>query len=233
MKSIIAFLIIFTLNVRSITAQEIFLDSYYIWAKSGLSLRASPDKNAEKIIIIPYRSEVSLISRSNETLTVSEFPGFEYTSNWVKIKYKDLVGYSFLGYLAKIKPPEISDLVDLQNYLNDNFTKTSTEIISKYENCPMENEACIISGVTSYKEGISYSFWNGEAGGSETVSIPNFNILQAFILASTFCPSYTAYKIEYFENPQPTILVYRDTAGCDFSITVLGSVAIIHWSGGC
>lgn len=231
MKSIIALLIFF--NLQIILSQETHINPYYTWAKSGLSLRKTPDKNAEKITVIPYKSKVNLISYSTETLTVSEFSGFNYTTNWVKVKYKDFVGYAFMGYLSIIKPPEISKSYGVKEYLNDNFTKTNTKILTKYENCTGEDESCVLSGINSYKEGISYSFWSGEGGGTDTLSIPKLNILQAFILGTIFCPSYNNFEIKYFDNPQPTIIVMRDDVGCDFSITVLGDFAIIYWSGGC
>jgi len=233
MKPILTFLIVFTINIQTIFSQQNYANPYYIWAKNGLSLRKSPNKTAEKITVIPYKSEVSLISYSEETLTITEFTDFNYTSNWAKIKYKDIVGYSFMGYISVVKPPKISENYTLEQYLNDCFTKTNTTILSKYENCASNDESCVTSGVYSYKEGISYSFWNGEGGGTDSLSIPNFNILQAFTLASIFCPSYTDFEIKYFENPQPTIIVLRDDVGCDFSITVLGDFTIIHWSGGC
>ncbi|WP_136465962.1 SH3 domain-containing protein [Flagellimonas onchidii] len=231
MKSIIPY-IFFIFQIVAANSQESSAKPYYIWAKSGLSLRESPSANAEKITIIPYKSEVSIISDSGILLTVTEFPGFDYTDNWVKIKYKDFIGYSFMGYLSTIKPPELHENYPLLEYLNDSFSKIDTHILSRYEDCTTDDDHCISSGVASYKEGISYSFFN-EGGFSGSLSIPNFNILQAFTLATIFCPSYKDFETKYFETPLPTIMVFRDDVGCDFSITVLGDFTIIHWTAGC
>lgn len=233
MKIIVTFLIVFIFNIQRITSQNEHLKPYYVWAKSGLSLRNAPNTTADKLTIIPYKSEVSFISYTGKTLTVTEFPGFDFTSNWVKVKYKNFEGYAFLGYLSLVKPPTISDKYGLDQYLKDNYTKINTEIHTKYKDCSSEEDSCITSGVKTYKEGVTYRFWNGEGGGTDTLSIPNLNVLQAFILGSLFCPSYSDFETKYIEKPYPTIIVYRDDVGCDFSITVLGGFAIIHWSGGC
>ncbi|OEK06073.1 hypothetical protein A8C32_18760 [Flavivirga aquatica] len=91
------------------------------------------------------------------------------------------------------------------------------------------------SGQISYKNGgVTYTFWNGEGGGTEDLSIPNkLNILQAFTLGTIFCPSYKDFNVTYYKKPLPTIVVERDDVGCGFTITILGDYTLIHWSGGC
>lgn len=228
------FIFICSFSIQILVSQEQHTKPYYIWAKSGLSLRKTPDKNAEKLTIIPYSSKVTFISFTSESYTVTEFDGFQYTTNWAKVSYNNNIGYAFAGYLSTIKPPKISENYGIQEYLDDYFTKTDLIAYSTYENCSGEHiRSCITSGLISYKEGISYSFWSGEGGGTDTLSIPNLNILQAYTLGTIFCPSYNDFEITYTENPLPTIVVMRDDVGCDFTITVLGDYAIIHWSGGC
>jgi len=227
-------LLIFVFGIQFSLSQEVYTKSYYVWAKSGLSFRNSPDKNANKLTVIPYGSEIALISYSSETYTVTEFNGFQYTTNWAKVSYNNQIGYAFSGYLSVIKPPKISENYSIEDYLNDYFTKTGMTTYSKYENCNSKNKLdCISSGLISYKEGINYTFWNGEGGGTNTLSIPKLNILQAYTLGTIFCPSYKDFKISYTEKPLPTIIVLRDDVGCDFTVTILGDYAIIHWSAGC
>ncbi len=208
---------------------------YYVWAKSGLSLRNAPNKTAEKLTIIPYSDNVTFIAKTAETYTIIEFPGFEYSDGWVEVNYKNLTGYVFAGYLSHMQPPNISTDTSLTSYLDKLFTETQTIAYETYENCKNDNRlSCIKSGQKSYKSGVTYTFWNGEGGGTEDLSIPNkLNILQAFTLGTIFCPSYKDFDVVYYEKPQPTIIVERDDVGCDFTITVLGDFTIIRWSGGC
>ena len=221
-------------NTSVFLAQELSNSNYYVWAKSGLSLRESPDKNSKKLTIIGYSENVTFISNTFEAFTVTEFNGFDYTDNWFKIKHKNLTGYVFGGYLSKTPPPNILDETNnLTTYLNRVFTKTGYVIYDRYEDCNDDDSNCITSSQTSYKEGASYSFWTGEGGGTETLSIPNLNILQAYILGTIFCETYKEFEIKYYEKPLPTIIVLRDDVGCDFTITALGNYTIIHWSGGC
>ncbi len=112
-------------------AQEPVNTTYYVWAKSGLSLREAPDKNAKKITTIPYGNKTTFISKVYEHLTVTEFTNFEYGDIWFKINYDNQIGYAFAGYLSYLKPPKASENYDLLTYLKENFTKVKTTAYTK------------------------------------------------------------------------------------------------------
>jgi len=124
MKHLIFFLI-FVFNIQFVLSQETHTEPYYIWAKSGLSLREAPNTNAEKLTTIPYSGKVSFISYAYDykTFTVTEFRGFQYTAYWAKVSYNNQIGYAFSGYLSLIKPPKINKRYSITEYLNNSFTK--------------------------------------------------------------------------------------------------------------
>ena len=228
MKHLLFLVITFTISFNSI-AQETYHSDYYVWAESGLSLRTEPYVDAEKITSIPYGETVKFLAFSHDELTVTEFKGFDYTGQWNKVNYNNQIGYVFAGYLALIKPP--TDLhKNALDYLKDSFIEVNHKVLSKYKDC---EEDCNTSGIITFKEGIIYTYWQGEGGGTETIVVPKLNILLAYTLAAKYCDDYKRYKTEYTETPIPTITVRRDDVGCDFTITVLDDFAIIKWSGGC
>lgn len=217
-------------------AQQSNQTPYYVWAKSGLSLRLGANTTSEKISTIPYGATVDVLSFDNNTFTVEEFKGFTYTTNWVKVKYNEIEGYAFYGYLSMVKPPQLnanaSTEKGLLDYLKHNYKVLEKKIISKYEGCGDETY-CEKEVLYTFENGITYSSWSGEGGGTETLGLPNTNLLQAFILASFYCDMYKDFETVYSESPLPTIVVNRDDVGCDFTITCVDGFAIILWSGGC
>lgn len=222
------FIISISFSTYSAQSQE-NKKSYYVWAKSGLSIREEAQKKSEKIAVIPYGSKIEIIEISDNELTITVFPKFRYTDNWIKLKYKDYTGYSFKGYISEHKPPAISEN-SLKSYLNKNYSLTN-EVVVKPENC--DYAECSVFSFYTYKEGVTYSLSESEISSEKSISIPSLNTLQAFILSTHFCSIDPKAEIQYFDEPLPTIRVVLDKAGCDFTITTLGNFTVINWWSGC
>ncbi len=219
------------LNAQAQADQE---SSFFGWAKSGLSIRNAPKLEAEKIGVIPYREELKLLEVTREQLSITEFPGFDFTGNWVKVKYKEIQGFVFSGYISKHTPPLIKEGYDLEDYLKDEFTLSQKTITERFKNCDGREEECAISATHSFKEGMTYSYYDPEEGGiMESLSFPGLNMLQAFHLGTVFCAEYKNFKIEYSEYPVQMIRVLRDDVGCDFTILEMGGFCLIKWTAGC
>lgn len=72
-------------------------DTAYVSALGGLSIRTAPRKSARKLATIPYSKKVSLLSPP----TVGEQIQVDgIWARWVKIGFKNKVGYVFAGYLS-------------------------------------------------------------------------------------------------------------------------------------
>ncbi|TGM26176.1 MULTISPECIES: SH3 domain-containing protein [Leptospira] len=63
-------------------------------ANGGLRIRRAPDVNSEKIGLIP---DGSIVDSYGEILNEMTIDG--KTGKWMKIKYLDIIGYSFSGFL--------------------------------------------------------------------------------------------------------------------------------------
>lgn len=226
--------IIFTLFTTIAHSQNEYVNkTRYIWAESGLSLRNQPSAKANKITVIPYGETVEFIKDTYDIFTIQETKEFKFEDTWIEIRYKNQTGYAFSGYISNVKPPKKDE--EITKYLSRVFKPLDKKIIRKYKDCDEgENkDSCISQYVMSYSEGVSYAYWQGEGGGTETLSIPNINFLQAFILAKKYCPIYNQFPLKYHEGRLRMIVVERDDVGCDFTIVENGDFIIINWSGGC
>jgi hypothetical protein len=94
-------------------------DTLWVWAKTGLSLRESPDvkskvlikvKNAEKVIMLDYPDqqypfELEEIKSSIQITPgegKKEFPGYALTGYWAKVRYGEITGFVFDAFLSRL-----------------------------------------------------------------------------------------------------------------------------------
>ena len=91
----------------------------YVWAKSGLVMRAAPDFKAEKITSLPFGSAVVTVSgkavdeRSGQvevaviepcTWENRQYPGYKIPGHWAQVNVQGKTGYVFDGYLSHYPP---------------------------------------------------------------------------------------------------------------------------------
>jgi len=94
----------------------------YVWAKNGLNLREAPSTVSKILNYIPFGDSLTLISLTDNKFvsTLIQNGGTEkhpilLSSNWVKVKYKNTIGFVIDGYLLDIKTPKKDESPD--NYL--------------------------------------------------------------------------------------------------------------------
>lgn len=87
-------------------------DALYVWAPSGLNMRAEAKANAQKITKIPYAEQVIIVDRKlfehpfsytmakGESLAGQEI-SWKVKGHWVKVEYKGESGYVFDAYLGQ------------------------------------------------------------------------------------------------------------------------------------
>lgn len=77
-------------------------DTYFVTAPNGLVLRDNPDKNANKITTVPYKSEVKSLENTKIRLDILD-NGKLIEGEWMKVSFHDdydiYTGYVFSGYL--------------------------------------------------------------------------------------------------------------------------------------
>ncbi len=67
----------------------------YVFAAAGLRLREAPDLKSKNNITLPYGSEVEILRKTGNTLSINYY----LSGEWVEAKWKDKTGYAFDGYL--------------------------------------------------------------------------------------------------------------------------------------
>jgi hypothetical protein len=95
----------------------------YVWAKNGLVLRATPDKNGKKIRTLPYGTKVDYLRLVSEDsiLIIPAFKQANGTSteayflrgDWAKVQIGAETEFLFDGYLSEMQPSKgigISDV---------------------------------------------------------------------------------------------------------------------------
>ncbi|MCB1318891.1 MAG: SH3 domain-containing protein [Leptospiraceae bacterium] len=70
-------------------------ETRYISAPSGLRVRSAPDREAAVLGLIPFNAPVQVVARAPEELTIDG-----KTGNWVEVKWQNLRGWVFEGYLG-------------------------------------------------------------------------------------------------------------------------------------
>lgn len=77
------------------------ISNLYITASSGLSLREGTNLKSQKILTIPYGSQVKhLSSPEHTTMTVAGITG-----DMIQVNYQGATGFVFSGYLSTLSPP--------------------------------------------------------------------------------------------------------------------------------
>lgn len=97
-KTFLTFIVIFFIFVSPVLAEDV--EYLQVGATYGLTLRDGPGTDKAKIVTMPFKGKVELISRGHNG------PGCE--KDWYKIKYLKIssVGYACSTYLEKYVEPE-------------------------------------------------------------------------------------------------------------------------------
>ncbi|MEO0468203.1 MAG: hypothetical protein AAF206_01180 [Bacteroidota bacterium] len=99
MKKSFIFLLSLLIFTTGLLAKE--AGTYYVFAPSGLNMRATDQSGAKVLAKVPYGSKIELLSPAKTTdLTVDGL-----TAGMGKVRYEGQVGYMFEGYLSRFPIP--------------------------------------------------------------------------------------------------------------------------------
>ena len=101
LKIIVLISIIFPVSITKAKGTQIQDNKLYVLANNGLTLRKESTIKSDKITVVPYGATVEVLEKSKKlTMKVDHISGDMY-----KVKYNDLTGYIFSGYLSKFPAP--------------------------------------------------------------------------------------------------------------------------------
>lgn len=119
----------------------------FVTARSGLNLRATPDRNGERVGLIPFRKELLTFERQGEKFTVDGISG-----NWVKVSDDLVKGWAFDGFLSDKQPQSDEEI---------NTAKAARE---KYEADTVAYKECVAKCAEDNKNASDYDRRHLEGG---------------------------------------------------------------------
>ncbi len=110
MKNLLSFCFLF-LTIQALFAQDLVYktgDQLYVFAKSGLNLRAETSISSDVISKINYGESIEIIGPTDHYDLIEHRKGI-----WLAVSYQNQIGYLFSGYLSKWSPPHL-DIEQMQ-----------------------------------------------------------------------------------------------------------------------
>jgi Bacterial SH3 domain len=151
-------------------SQPVFAqDSIYVWARSGMNLRETPDFNGKKITTLPYGTLVRVVEYAQVVKSWSELAGdieepvviqhkvmknkknnaaYIIEGSWVKVISAGKEGYVFDAYLSRM-PPHKTGTMSGEESIDSNLLNLHTYL---QEQIGLAHQA---SKLTVYKDGTS------------------------------------------------------------------------------
>ena len=174
-------------------------DTLFVWAKSGLVLRAAPDYKAEKIITMPFGRAVKTLWHKYRDEDISEtevavvqpynfngktYPGYKIPGLWVQVTVQGKRGYVFDGYLSKY-PPALGGRGGNREYWDDYLSRAFGKSCISLDTTPYRHVPKY--DIDFYKNGASrQSRGVGDGLSVTTYILPELSLEEGFLLANYF-----------------------------------------------
>lgn len=178
-------------------------DSMYVWAKSGLKMRVSPDLKGEKILTIPYGTKVVIDSYQEElpeikirVVKAQKIEGMEYKSfylkgHWCRVNYLDTVGYIFDGYLSKMPTFELTPYLQetaVKQMVQTSFEAYADKHFGLLQRLDFEQHPDLVNPVSLrkiYGNGMIIEEGPSRSGWKQRIILPGMSFEEGFLLFST------------------------------------------------
>jgi len=169
-------LAIFFACAFSVNAQ-IYDGTFYVAAKTGLSMREKPEASSKVLEKIPYGTKITIIPEEGDWKEVTTESMIGY---WKKIKFNNKTGYIVDNYLLSWAPPRLATIKDLKQYLAQVSLPHGTKLVRKSGSEGSEGGWELHKQL--YKNGAEWHELHGYEYGSNTYFLPEFNLQQGFLL---------------------------------------------------
>ena len=158
--------------------------TYYVAAKSGLSLREKQDVNSNLLVKIPYGTKVTVSYLDESVRYIAE--GME--GHWANITYNGKKGYIVNTYLLPWPPPKITQSTPekpfgMKNYFAQVSTPFSQKLILKSGKPGGVDDSGWELNKQLYKNGAEWHHLTAWESGSDEYFLPGFTLEQGFLLA--------------------------------------------------
>jgi hypothetical protein len=192
--------------------------TYYVAAKSGLSMRDKPDANAKVLEKISYGTKVTTIAEDGDwkEITTESMMG-----HWKKVKFNNKTGYIVDNYLLPWAPPKLAGIKDLKQYLAQVSLPHGTKLIVKSGNMTQLTESGWELNKQLYKNGAEWHEYFAYEYGSDTYFLPNFSLQQGFLLLRLI----PEFKDIFGEKDEfPTTSKKYTKNGIEYELTIVKTI---------
>ncbi|MGG9963956.1 SH3 domain-containing protein [Ferruginibacter sp. SUN106] len=170
-KLFFLFFIAFTFSAQ---AQNV----YYVAAKTGISLRETPNANAKVVEKINYAEKViPLTDTSRSKAIITE--GF--SGHWWKVKYNNKEGYVVSNYLLSVPPPKAGTKT-LKEYFAQLSAATGSPLVIKKTDESLNEMGESSLTKQFFKNGMEWHEAQGYETSSQVYILPGFSIEECFLL---------------------------------------------------
>lgn len=153
--------------------------SYYVAAKTGLSMREKPEVGAKVVDKIPYGTKVFIIENGEERKQINT-EGMN--GMWQPVKYNNKTGYIIDSYLFPWAPPKLATVKEMKNYLAQVSVPFAPKLMVRSGNMNNIEEAGWELTKQLYKNGAEWHQMQGYEYGGDTYFLPGFSLQQGFLL---------------------------------------------------
>ncbi|MEZ4829978.1 MAG: SH3 domain-containing protein [Bacteroidia bacterium] len=218
---IIITLILILFQIRICPAADHYQagDKLYVWAQSGLNLRATPDINGKKTGQLRLGDSVEIISLTSRTLDIlaidarrdtmeedsepededATYPSaFSLHGNWVKVKSGKLEGYVIDIYLLSWPVPDQNK--SPINYFESLVGKPIRPDTTWDDHCDGAPIVRCYSYAATTGMGIEIQGYYFMSAAGSTLVIPGMTIEEGFVFFSHFHPMEDAARKKHNQN---------------------------------
>lgn len=177
-------------------------DSMYVWAQSGLKMRAEPSLKGDKVLTIPYGAKIQIDSYQNElpeikvrVVEAQKIDGVEYKSfylkgHWCKVTYLDTIGYIFDGYLSQMPTFQLepyrneTEILHTVNESFDVYAEKHFGLLQKNDAGQEPNFNSSILERRIYGNGMMIEEDASEGGWKQKIILPSTSFEEGFLFFS-------------------------------------------------
>jgi hypothetical protein len=153
--------------------------TYYVAARTGLSIREKADPTSKVLDKIPYGTKVTTIAEDGDwKVIVTE----SLTGYWKKVKYNNKTGYIVDSYLLPWAPPKLATIKDLKQYLAQVAAPFGQKLVTKSGSMAEITESGWELSKQLYKNGAEWHQLYAYEYNSDTYFLPGFSLQQGFLL---------------------------------------------------
>lgn len=201
----------------SVSAAQQTQETYYVAAKTGLSMRETASASAKVVEKIPYGTRITLVPEDGEWKSIATEGMMGY---WKKVKYNNKTGYIVDSYLFPWPPPKTATVKDMKQYLAQVSQPYGAKLVNRRGNMYQLTESGWELSKQLYRNGAEHHLFLAYEYGSDTYFLPGFSLQQGFLLLRLI-PEFKEVFGEKDEFPVKSRKITKD--GREFDIRVIRS----------